>query len=124
MHFRSHQKYGDVRTGEEEFRARRKRRTQGSLGRWVNQDGYVMVGVPDSSRRYAMEHRQVMAQHLGRELLPHEYIHHLNGIRDDNRLENLELWSSSQPKGQRVEDKVAWAIQLLQHYRPDALSIG
>jgi HNH endonuclease len=68
--------------------------------------------------RYYMEHRWVMEQALGRPLLPDENVHHKNGDRSDNRLENLELWSSSQPPGQRVEDKVAWAFEILDRYVP------
>lgn len=42
--------------------------------------------------------------------------------RADNRIENLELWSVAQPKGQRKEDKVAYAVEILRRYRPDLLA--
>jgi hypothetical protein len=61
-----------------------------------------------------LQHRFVWEQHNGRKLQPFENIHHLNGIRDDNRIENLELWTKPQPIGQRPEDLVAWVID---HYR-------
>ena len=68
-------------------------------------------------------HREVMEEHLGRPLLSHESVHHKNGIRDDNRIENLELWSTSQPYGQRVEDKVKWAFEILDTYADVASTI-
>ena len=46
-------------------------------------------------------------------LIPHENV---NGDRLDNRIENLELWTTSQPSGQRVEDKIAWAKEFLAEY--------
>lgn len=57
-----------------------------------------------------------MEEMVGRQLLPHESVHHKNGQRADNRPENLELWSRSQPAGQRVEDKVRWAQEILAQY--------
>jgi len=68
------------------------------------------------------EHRLVLMRVLGRELLPHESPHHINGVRDDNRPENLELWSIRQPPGQRVADKLQWAEELLRLYAPERLN--
>lgn len=84
--------------------------------------GYVLVRIGRGRKGLRYEHHLVMERILGRPLLPHENVHHINGVRDDNRPENLELWSKAQPAGQRVTDKVAWAIELLDLYAPDLLA--
>lgn len=86
-------------------------------GRQVTEEGYIRITTPDGRRMY--EHRYVMEQQLGRLLYPHEDVHHKHGVRDDNRPEKLELWSTSQPRGQRVEDKIEWAVEFLAQYGYD-----
>ena len=85
-----------------------------------NKDGYVIRHFPEHPNAWkagkVMEHVMVMTEHIGRALFPDETVHHKYGIKDDNRIENLELWSSSHPPGQRVEDKVQWAKKILERY--------
>lgn len=78
-------------------------------------NGYVYVLLPDGT--YRQEHLVVMERHLGREISRPETVHHKNGVRNDNRLDNLELWVSSHPSGQRVDDLLAWADEIIRKYR-------
>jgi hypothetical protein len=87
---------------------------------------YIPVKAPSghpnaSADGKILEHRLVMSEYLGRPLAKGENVHHKNGNRKDNRLENLELWSTWQPAGQRIEDKVNWALELLALYAPDKI---
>lgn len=78
---------------------------RGGKSRWVNKYGYVVFCFAENGKtRKISEHRFVMERHLGRKLLRTETVHHKNGIRDDNRIDNLELWSSGHPCGVRITD--------------------
>jgi len=100
--------------------------TRYGVGRNTGNNGtYVSLRIPKDSDLYAgqlvKEHRWVIAKHLGRELASWENVHHINGDGRDNRIDNLELWVVNQPPGQRLEDKIAWAKELLQQYEPESL---
>lgn len=89
-------------------------------GRTKHHAGYLMIHMPEhprgGSKGYVFEHILVMEAALGRHLMSDENVHHRNGVRDDNRIENLELWTRPQPPGIRVSDAVAWAKEILSRY--------
>lgn len=108
-HYQRWQEYGDPEA------PMRRARAGESTKRWTNASGYVLIRLRGNT---VLEHRHVMEEKLGRELRPGETVHHVNGIRTDNRPENLELWVSTR-SGQRVVDLVAFVVE---RYRSEVLA--
>jgi HNH endonuclease len=90
---------------------------------YVNKQGYLTFKKKDhpcaDKNGRAQASHLVIYEHTGRVLKKGESVHHKNGMRLDNSIENLEIWTTSQPAGQRIEDKVNWCIEFLNEYGYD-----
>lgn len=94
-------------------------------GRHRNTQGYVVVLDRKHHRSrngYVFEHIKVMEKFLGRPLLLTETVHHKNGIKDDNRIENLELWTRNHATGVRAVDMIEFCTDYLRKYAPHVLT--
>ena len=105
LHYQRFWKSGDPGTNE-------LMKNENGMGT-TDKRGYRILKVDGQN---CLEHRLVMERYLGRKLLETENVHHKNGNRSDNRIENLELWSTAQPCGQKIEDKVSYAKLILKLY--------
>lgn len=128
-------------TYREKIRCRRKRRIQLGLDpdfegnyiheRKLNNRGkknkyyYITkIGHPNAQKSNIgriPEHVWIMSEFLNRPLYKNECVHHKNGLKYDNRLDNLELWTRAHPPGQRVDDKIAWCKKFLDEYGYDVI---
>ncbi len=100
---------------------------RGEISEHTKRHGYVWIAVPSlvtGKKHEMLKHRYVMSKKIGRELFPEETVHHINGIRSDNNPENLELFSNRHGPGQRVTDKVQFAIEILTLYPEFCTSAG
>lgn len=113
-HYKRYAKHGN-----RDVPLRRLSSLNGEWGDWYvdTNSGYVRrARTVGGKHERQTQHRVVMEEILGRRLVHGENVHHINGVRTDNRAENLELWNTSQPSGQRAKDKLAWAKEIIDLY--------
>ena len=80
------------------FRCLREKHPRWNGGKSISKRGYLFILKPThpfcNSLGYIFEHRLIMETHLGRYLKPEEVVHHINGNKLDNRIENLQLFKN------------------------------
>ena len=106
LHYKRFKKYGDPLFSKVRYRH--------FLDWQIADDGYITKW---NGKKHIYQHRHVMEEIIGRKLIKGENVHHINGVKTDNRPENLEIWTSGQPSGQRITDRILWAIKEIEaHY--------
>ncbi len=75
---------------------------------WKNASGYIegRIWVSETRNIRVKQHRYVVELAIGRKLLPHESVHHINGVKDDNRLENLEVMSHGEHTREHSQSRI------------------
>ena len=92
---------------------------------WTHSSGiFIPASINGGKHKSVLEHRYVMEQKIGRPLMKEETVHHIDGNRQNNDPSNLELFSSRHGPGQRVRDKIAFAIEMLRLYPEFAREAG
>lgn len=93
-------------------------------GKYQSKAGYIILSDhnhPNAKHGHIAEHIKMMSEILGRPLFPGETVHHKNGIKNDNKSENLELRLKNHGPGQRINDLVPYWIEMLGRYAPEKL---
>lgn len=85
------------------------KRINGSGHTKKRKDGYIAVYYPmhpkSNKDGYIMQHHLVMEKHIGRYIKDDEVVHHINGIKDDNRIENLKLMTFREHAGLHMKER-------------------
>lgn len=84
------------------------------MGITCHKKGYVMQRV---DKKYIFQHTLAMESHIGRKLLKGEHVRHINGVKNDNRIENLQLWTVPHPHGIKAKDALEWAKETILRYQ-------
>lgn len=117
-HYHRLNRYGDPLGGEGRGVKGKRRGILKLKGENITSGGYKKIRVEDGDNKviWMLEHRYEMEKKLGRKLYPNENVHHKDGNKLNNDIDNLELWIKPQPNGIKVEDAIVWAKKILERY--------